>query len=98
MGRIRTIKPEFPQSEGVGRLTRDARLLFIQLWTIVDDAGRGRASSRVLASVLYPYDDDAIALMPQWLAELEGSGHIRRYEYEGNCYLDIPNWLKHQKI
>jgi len=37
-------------------------------------------------------------LMPQWLEELETSGHIRCYEYEEKSYLDIPNWLKHQKI
>ena len=44
MPRIRTIKPEFPQSETVGRLTREARLLFLQLFTLVDDAGRARAA------------------------------------------------------
>ena len=43
MPRIRTIKPEFPQSETIGRLSRDARLLFLQLFTLVDDAGRARA-------------------------------------------------------
>ena len=33
VARIRTIKPEFPQSESVGRLSRDARLLFILVWS-----------------------------------------------------------------
>lgn len=98
MGRIRTIKPEFPQSETIGRLSRDARLLFIQLWTFVDDSGRARAASRMLASALYPYDDDAPKLMDRWLGELEREGCIRRYVVDGNSYLDIPNWLKHQKI
>ena len=56
MGRIRTIKPEFPQSESVGRLSRDARLLFILLWTLVDDSGRTRGGYQLLASLLYPYD------------------------------------------
>lgn len=98
MARIRTIKPEFPQSESIGELSRDARLLFIQLWTVVDDFGRARASSRMLASVLYPYDDDAKDLIDAWLEELEDKGHIRRYRVDGTLYLDIPNWLKHQKI
>ena len=98
MTRIRTIKPEFPQSETIGKLSRDARLLFIQIWTIVDDAGRARASSRMLASLLYPYDDDAPALIPAWLDELERATCIRRYASDGSNYLDIPNWLKHQKI
>jgi hypothetical protein len=98
MARIRTIKPEFPQSEKIGVLSRDARLLFIQLWTVVDDEGRTRAASRMLASLLYPYDDDAPALIGDWMDELEAKGHIRRYVVDGSQYLDIPNWLKHQKI
>jgi hypothetical protein len=98
MARIRTIKPEFPQSETVGKLSRDARLLFVQLWTICDDSGRTRAASRMLASLLYPYDDDARDLIPTWLAELDAAGCIRLYEVEGNTYLDIPKWLNHQKI
>jgi hypothetical protein len=98
MGRIRCIKPEFAQSETLGRVSRDARLLFVSLWTIVDDSGRTRAASRLLASLLYPYDDDAPKHIDGWLAELEDAGTIRRYLVDGNTYLDIPNWLKHQKI
>lgn len=98
MARIRTIKPEFPQSESIGKLSRDARLLYIQLWTIVDDSGRARAASRMLASLLYPYDDDARDLIEGWLAELELGGHICRYEVEGNLYLEVCKWLEHQKI
>lgn len=98
MARIRTIKPEFPQSETVGRLSRDARLLFIMLWTIVDDEGRTRAASRMLASLLYPYDDDARDLMPDWLEELEREGCVELYTVDGSSYLEITNWRKHQKI
>jgi len=98
VARIRTIKPELPQSESLGRVSRDARLLFINLWTIVDDSGRTRAASRLLASLLYPYDEDAATLIDGWLSELESIGAVRRYQAEGSSYLDIPNWLKHQKI
>lgn len=98
MARIRTIKPEFPQSESIGTLSRDARLLFIQLWTLADDAGRARAAARMLASLLYPYDDDAPALIESWLRELEKVECIRRYEVDGTRYLEICNWQKHQKI
>lgn len=98
MARIRTIKPEFPQSETMGRLSRDARLLFIQIWTICDDLGRTRGNSRALASLLYPYDDDARDLLPGWLNELEDVGAIRLYLVDGDTYLEVCNWLKHQKI
>lgn len=98
MARIRSIKPEFVQSETIGNLSRDARLLFIQLWTYVDDEGRARGASRMLASLLFPYDHDAPNLIEGWLTELQREGCIRRYEVDGSRYLDIPNWLKHQKI
>ena len=98
MGRIRTIKPEFPQSESMGRISRDARLLFILLWTIADDSGRARGSSRMLASLLFPYDDDAGGKIDGWLAELERENCIVRYCVDSNNYLQIHKWLEHQRI
>lgn len=98
MARIRTIKPEFPQSESMGRVSREARLLFVNLWTLSDDAGRARGASRMLASLLYPYDDDAPSLIDGWLAELEAEGCVTRYISDGSTYLQINKWLEHQKI
>jgi hypothetical protein len=98
MARIRTIKPEFPQSESMGRVSREARLCFILLWTIMDDSGRVRGNSRMLASLLYPYDDDAPKLIEGWLTELEHEDCIRRYQIANDHYLECCNWLKHQKI
>lgn len=98
MARIRTVKPEFPQSESLGRVSRDARLCFVNLWTICDDAGRARGNSRMLASLLFPYDDDAPKLIDGWMAELEREEAIVRYEADGNSYVSVVNWLKHQKI
>ncbi len=98
MARIRSIKPEFPQSESMGRVSRDARLTFIQLWTLADDEGRLRGNSRMLASLLFPYDDDAKDLIDRWLDELEREHCIQRYRVNGDNYVQIANWLIHQKI
>jgi hypothetical protein len=98
MARIRTIKPEFPHSESMGRVSRDARLLFVMLFTIVDDEGRARAATRMLASLLFPYDDDATARIGEWLAELVKEHCVELYEADGNAYLRITNWLAHQRI
>lgn len=98
MARIRTIKPEFPQSESMGRVSRESRLCFVQLWTVADDSGRLRGNSRMLASLLYPYDDDAKDLIDDWLDELDAEDAIVRYEVEGNAYIEIRKWLDHQKI
>ncbi len=96
--RIRTIKPEFWQSESVGRLSRDARLLFISLWSFADDSGRGRGAFPAISGQLFPFDEDALKSLPQWFAELEREGMVRRYQIEGTWYFDIPKWLNHQKI
>ena len=60
MARIRTIKPEFPSRKRLaGYRAMPACYSFNSgpLSTI----GRARAASRMLASLLYPYDDDAEA-------------------------------------
>ena len=98
MPRIRTIKPEFPQSESMGRISREARLLFILLWTVADDSGRLRAHSRALASLLYPFDVDVFDLIEAWIKELEDEECIVRYVHDNATYIQVHNWLKHQKI
>jgi hypothetical protein len=98
MGRIRTIKPEFPQSESMGRVSRESRLCFILLWTLADDEGRLRGNSRMLASLLYPYDDDAKKHIDGWLVELSREDCIKRYEHENDQFIQINKWTQHQKI
>lgn len=98
MARIRTIKPEFPHSESMGKISRDARLLFILLWTLADDSGRLRGNSRMLASLLFPYDNDAPKLIDGWLAELVSQNCVLRYQVDGTNYIQICKWLNHQKI
>jgi len=97
MARIRTIKPEFQNSQSMGRVSRDARLLFIELWPQCDDAGRIRANSRMLASVLFPYDADAQSLIDGWLSELEKENCVIRYRVDQDEYLQVCHW-EHQKI
>lgn len=98
MARIRTIKPEFPQSETMGKVSRECRLCFILLWTLADDAGRLRGNSRMLASLLYPYDDDAKHHIDGWLSDLHDHGCIVRYESDDEQFIQIAKWLSHQKI
>jgi hypothetical protein len=52
----------------------------------------------MLASLLFPYDDDAGDKLPKWIAELENEGCIRLYEVAGSRYMQIVGWSKHQKI
>jgi hypothetical protein len=98
MARIRTIQPHFPHSKSMRRVSREARLLFIQLWLAADDAGRLRAAPVGLADLLYPDDDDAPMLLPSWLDELERQGCLERYTVDDVDYLRVACWRKYQKI
>jgi hypothetical protein len=98
MARIRTIKPELPHSASMGKVGRESRLCFILMWTLADDVGRLRGNSRMLASLLYPYDNDAKDHIELWLTELSSQKCIEQYTVEGSEYIQICNWLTHQKI
>lgn len=98
MPRIRTIQPHFARSPSMSRVTRDARLLFVLLWTVVDDEGRCHAALDDLAKVLYPSDFDASIYLLVWLDELEREGCIERYAIDGVEYLRVVHWHDHQKI
>jgi hypothetical protein len=52
----------------------------------------------MLASLLFPYDDDAFLGIEGWLSELDNELCIIRYAIDGDSYIQILNWLKHQKI
>jgi hypothetical protein len=100
MGRIRTIKPEVPHSQSMGRVSREARLFFILSWTLLDDAGRARGNSRLLASLLYPHDTDVSdIIIDGWITELEEVASLIRYEDdEGHQIIAAINWGEHQRI
>lgn len=68
------------------------------LFTLVDDEGRARATPRMLASLLFPYDDDAKTHIVEWMFELEREDAILLYEVDEVHYLQIKKWLVHQKI
>lgn len=97
MARIRSIKPEFPHSQSMGNISRECRLFFILLWTLSDDLGKLRANSRLLASLLYPYDKD-IENVDKWLEELVSEKCITCYRVDSHEYIKIINWSVHQKI
>ncbi len=96
--RIRTIKPELWADEKVGRLSRDARLLFVGLITMADDEGRLRGMHSAILGHVFPYDQDAARKLDKWLAELELVSLIFRYQVSGVDYVEIPGWAKHQKV
>jgi hypothetical protein len=96
--RIRSVKPEIWHDEDVGRLSRDARLLFVGLITMADDEGRFRALPTLILGHVFPYDRDAPKHLAKWLDELCSRDLAALYEIDGMPYGWLPNFLKHQRI
>lgn len=100
MARIRTIKPEFWTSEDIAALPIAARLVFIGLWSYVDDNGVGIYNERLIASTLFPMDDprESLANVRDSLAKLRDRGLIELYEAHGRRLIHICKWDEHQKV
>jgi hypothetical protein len=97
--RIRTIKPEWPQDERRGRISRDARLLELLLRTLADDAGRLRAAPALLRGALFPFDGDVtIEMVEGWIAELLHEHLMVTYLHDGEHFAILPEWSSEQKI
>jgi hypothetical protein len=101
--RIRSIKPEFWRSSDISKLSIEDRLLFIGLWSYVDDNGVGVDKLAAIAADLFADDierdaPEAFARVSRGLQNLAEGDRIIRYTVDGAQYLSITNWGKHQRI
>ena len=101
--RIRSIKPEFWRSPDVSDLAIEDRLLFIGLWSYVDDNGVGQDRVSTICADLFADDlsrdpRETLARVSEGLRRLSEAGRIVRYTVEKRDYLAIDNWTRHQRI
>lgn len=99
--RIRSIRPEFWSSEDIANMDWHTRLIYIGLWSYVDDNGVGRDLERLIVSSLFPLDDaltEGSLRTHGALKHLESHGQITRYIVAGKPYLHITAWETHQKV
>lgn len=95
MARARNIKPGIMENEDLAELDPIARLLFIYLWMLADRKGRLEDRPKRIKAKALPYDTAVDA--DELLGDLESAGFIARYEASGGKYIQIINFLKHQK-
>lgn len=98
MARIRTIKPQFWDDAKIGRIPRDARLLYIGLWTFADDLGVVIADPVWLKSKIFPYDRIQIQQLEAWLGLLEETGFISLLSVKSESFYYLPTFSRHQII
>ena len=101
--RIRSIKPEFWSSPNIAALSDSDRLLFIGLWSYVDDHGRGRDDVALIVAALFPHDmvanpRDTVAKVRDGLARLSEANLILRYTVASRTYFLVTGWGKHQRV
>ncbi len=91
--RSRNIKPGFFKNEVLGMLNPLARLLFSGLWCMADREGRIEDRPLRIKAEILPYDNCEVDSL---LDELMQSGFIQRYQVDGEGYIQIINFSKHQ--
>jgi len=93
VARARNIKPGFFLNDLLAEIEPLGRLLFAGLWTIADREGRLEDRPKKIKAAVLPYDDCDIDHL---LDELEKRDFILRYEVDGEKYIQITNFTKHQ--
>jgi hypothetical protein len=100
--RMRVVLPTFWDDEGVGRLSWDARLALIAMWSYVQDNGVGKDSVGPIIGQLFGNDaekdyETTRLRINGALEELCAAGLLIRFEREGVKYLEVANWSAWQR-
>lgn len=93
MARKREIKPGFFKNEELAELPVTTRLIFIAMWTMADKDGRLEDRPKKIKMENLPYDDFD---PDEAIQNLHDRSFIIRYEVDGQKYIQITNWKKHQ--
>ena len=108
--RIRSIKPEFWRSDDMSALPIEDRLLFIGLWSYVDDSGIGLDQEVSIAADLFAADlscnpHETLARVSRGMQHIAARGCIVRWKvddpeskYDGKHLFKIAHWSRHQNI
>lgn len=99
MARKRMIDPNIWQSEDFGSLSDLAKLVFIGLFSLADDEGRGRCNPVYLKSTLFPYKENLrSADIEKTLSEISSRMSVIFYLCDEKQYYSLYNWNTWQKI
>lgn len=93
MARARNIKPGFFTNEELVELSFSTRLLFIGLWTEADRDGRMEDKPKRIKIKLFPADEIDV---DAGIQQLHDKGFVLRYEVDGERFIQILAFCKHQ--
>lgn len=96
-GRIRTLKPELLEDEKTAGLPDDAFRLFVSLILLADDYGNLRATPSWLNGQIW-WCGESVRDVRGMLARLSRDSLVVFYEVNGQAYLHLSGWAKHQRV
>ena len=91
--RARNIKPGFFKNEDLAECDPLARILYAGLWCMADREGRMEFRPKRIKAEALPYDECNI---DDLLSQLHKSGFVLIYQVNGEKYLSIVKFAKHQ--
>lgn len=94
MARARNIKPSFFTNEVLGTLDPIVAMTFVGLWCLADRTGRMEDRPLRIKAELFPYREGLD--VNGYLTVLERHGFIDRYEVDGQKYIQVLKFEKHQ--
>lgn len=99
MARRRMIDPGIWQSEDFSKLSSFSKLVFIGLFSLADDEGRGKAKAVFIKSSVFPYDDKLrVTDIETSLSEIAKHMSITFYTHNGNEYYALNSWTAFQRV
>ena len=94
----RILKESIRTSKSINAMSDFQFRLWAYLITYVDDFGRGSAEPDILKGFVFPRRKCVTeATIKAALTDLANMGLIHLYEVDGDSYLCLRNWEKHQK-
>jgi hypothetical protein len=94
MARARNIKPSIFKNELLGEADPLLTIVFIGLWCLADREGRLEDRPKRIKAEILPYRD--LTDFNGYLTVLERMDFIQRYEVDGEAYIQVTNFKKHQ--
>ena len=94
----RILKESIRTSKSINAMSDFQFRLWAYLITYVDDFGRGSAEPDIIKGFVFPKRKCVTeATIKAALTDLANMGLIHLYEVDGDSYLCLRNWEKHQK-
>jgi len=96
--RIRTVKPEFWQSEDLATVSAEAVMLAVGVLNLADDEGYFKANPKLIEAAIFPIRDLSTTCR-RLIGELSSIGYLDIYKgTDGKDYGHVVKFLDHQRI